>query len=1023
MAELDEKDGAYWRSLRELHDGEAVDEQKAREFMSGVTEDFDPADLSPMSRKQFLALLTASAAFAAAGCSGYRDKGEIVPYAQKPEEVTPGVPNFYASTCTGCAQACGILIKTREGRPIKIDGNPDHPVNRGAVCARGQASILNLYDPNRLKAPQRGAGKSGSLTWKTADEEIRKALTDAAAAGKQIALVTGAVVSPTARKVIADFSSKYPTLRHYAYESVNDEPRRKGWEHSYGSRNTPVVALEKARVILALEADFLGTEGNTVEQIRRFAAGRDVMRTNESNRLYAVEGSVSLTGANADYRLRLRPDAHQEFLFVVLNELAVRGAVRIDSRLEARVSARNVSGFTKKHGLAPEIIRHLVDDLLRYRGEGIIVAGETLPEETQVLVNYLNELLGNTALYAGEAAPAGALSPESEWKTLTAGMRGGEVAVVIHVGTNPVYHLPPAFGYREALKAVPVAVSLTEQEDETAQSCTHVLPVHHAFESWGDFAVRAGVLSLQQPVIAPLYNTRQREAELLTLAGAPYSETLYHEYLMKRWEGEVYPRFNVSTEFRTFWFSALHDGVVTMDSPQGPLKFRSEALEAPPTPAAQEGFTVVLRRNHFLGDGSFANNGWLQELPHPISKIVWDNYAALAPKTAQELGVQNDGLLAVTLHGVRVVLPVFVQPGQAEKTISVELGYGRSNGGPIGTGVGVDVTPLMTGECLNGSRILRGAAAAKADGAYQLVSTQEHHELDDGPLAERLKDIHLKRHIIREGTVEEYRANPGFLHEEKADHRSITADVQYPGLKWAMAIDLNKCVGCNVCVSGCNVENNIPVVGKEQVERGREMQWIRIDRYYAGAPEDPRLSHQPMLCQHCDHAPCENVCPVVATTHSPDGLNQMVYNRCVGTKYCSNNCPFKVRRFNFYNFRDHLADGYYLQEPVSLVHNPEVTVRSRGVMEKCTFCVQRIMEARQHATEQGRPLKGSEVRTACQEACPAQAIVFGDMNDPESDIARYRAHDLGYHVLEEANVRPNVTYIARLRNTLSEKAS
>jgi molybdopterin-containing oxidoreductase family iron-sulfur binding subunit len=1022
MAESrNEKEPSYWRSLAQLHDGKTIDELKAHEFMAGVTEDFHPGELSAMSRKQFLALLTASAAFAASGCSGYRDKGEIVPYTRKPEEVTPGVANFYASTCTGCSQACGILIKTREGRPIKIDGNPDHPVNRGTVCARGQASILNLYDPNRLRGPQRGGGK-GSFSWKIAEEEIRKALSEASAAGKQIAVVTGGVVSPTTRSVLTDFGRKYPTARFYELEAINDVPRRKGWETSYGSGNVRAIAWEKAKVIVALEADFLGTEGNTVEQIRRWAAGRDVLATNECSRLYAVEGSMSLTGANADYRLRLRPDAHEEFLFVLLHELSARGTIRPDSRLQRLASGHEAAGFSKKHGLAPEMIVHLADDLLKHRGEGIIVAGETLSEKIHVLVNYLNELLGNSALYAGESLPAGALSTESDWTSLVSGMKHGDVSVVIHAGANPVFQLPPVFGYGDALRAVPVSVSLTEQEDETAQACTHILPAHHAFESWGDYTVRTGIISLQQPVIAPLYDTRQREAVLLMLAGAPYSETLYHEYLMKRWETEIYPRFGAGTEFRAFWLSSLHDGVVTQDVPVTPLNFRMEALDVLTPPAALEGYVVAVRRNHFLGDGAFANNGWLQELPHPVSKVVWDNYAAVAPKCAQELGAENDGLIAVTLHGARVVLPVFVQPGQAEKTISVEMGYGRRNGGPIGTGIGVDVIPLLTGASLTGQRIFRGAGVEKAEGKYQLVTTQEHHALDDGPLAERLKDIHLKRRIIREGTIEEYRANPGFLHEEKVDHRSITVEVAYPGVKWAMAIDLNKCVGCNVCVSGCNVENNIPVVGKEQVGRGREMQWIRIDRYYAGAPDDPRLSHQPMLCQHCDQAPCENVCPVVATTHSPDGLNQMVYNRCVGTKYCSNNCPFKVRRFNFYNFRDQFADGYYLQEPVSLTHNPEVTVRSRGVMEKCTFCVQRIMEARQHATEQGKPLKGSDVRTACQEACPAQAIVFGDMNDPGSEIARYRTHDLGYHVLEESNVRPNVTYIARLRN-IWEQAS
>jgi molybdopterin-containing oxidoreductase family iron-sulfur binding subunit len=1006
------QDLSYWRSLRELHDAGAVTEATASEFMSGVTDDFDPGELSTMSRKKFLALLTASAAFAAAGCTGYRDKGEIVPYGKKPEEVTPGVANFYASTCTGCTQSCGVLIKTREGRPIKIDGNPDHPINRGAICARGQASVLNIYDPNRLRGPRR---HGTPVSWKSAEEEIRAAL----AGARKIAVVTGTIVSPTTRRVLDQFAAAYPAVRFYTLESVHDEPRRSAWERTYGNRSTPVIAWEKARVVVALESDFLGTEGNTPEQIRRWAAGRDVVHAKECSRLYAVEGSVSLTGANADCRLRLRPDAHREFLLALLREIAEKG--NLAGRIAAPASVPTLGEFAKEHGLAPEIVGQLAEDLLAHRGEGIIVAGETLPVETHILVNYLNELLGNSNLYEGLTSPALPLTAEREWKELVAAMRRGGVAAVVHLRANPVYHLPGSLGYAEGVRTVPLSVSLVEQDDETSALCTHVLPVNHALESWGDFQVRPGLLSLQQPVIEPLYDTRQGEAVLLALSGAEYAPTLYHDFLMKRWEAEVYPAARAATDFRAFWLSALHDGVAALEVETAPLRFNMEGLDVLAPAAEEKGFALVLRRNHFLGDGSFANNGWLQEIPHPVSKVVWDNYAAVAPKTAKELGVENNQLLVVRHHGAEVRLPVFIQPGQAEKTISVEMGYGRANAGPIGTGIGVDATPLLAGEALTGARVFSGAEVAKVEGEYALVTTQEHHALDEGPLADSMRDIHLKRRIIREGTVEEYRANPGFLHEERVEHRSITTEVQYPGVKWAMAIDLNKCVGCNVCVSGCNVENNVPVIGKDQVGRGREMQWIRIDRYYAGSPDDPRLSHQVMLCQHCDHAPCENVCPVAATTHSPDGLNQMVYNRCVGTKYCSNNCPFKVRRFNFYNFRDTLADGYYHQEPVSLLHNPEVTVRSRGVMEKCTFCVQRIMEARQHATEQGRLLRGSDVRTACQEACPAQAIVFGDMNDRESEIAQYRAHDLGYHVLEESGVRPNVTYMARLRN-FGEKA-
>ena len=1021
----------YWRSLRELHAKGSVDEITAEEFMNGVTDEFSMSELSVMSRKQFLALLAASAAFAAAGCSGYRDKGEIVPYTKKPEEITPGVANFYASTCTGCNQACGILIKTREGRPIKIDGNPDHPINQGAVCAKGQASILNLYDPNRLRSPQRGSasGKAGELTWKSADAEVRDALQDARANRKQIALILGGITSPTTRSLLRDFLSAFPSARLYGYEYFHNENRTRAWERSYGNRNLPVIAWDKAKVIVALESDFLGTEGFTVEQIRKFAAGRDIMNSKECNRLYCVEGAVSLTGANADYRLSVRPDAMLGLLFALMNDIGlVRGGIKLDPALAELCAGVTLKGFARKHGLSETILGHLVSDLLLNRGQSIIVAGETLPEEVHRAVDYLNHALGNNALYVSgvETYSKTGTTSEAEWDDLLRAMAAGAVGVVIHFDANPVYHLPPGLGYREALKSVPVTISLTEQEDETAQCCSVVLPIHHALESWGDYSVRTGITSLQQPVISPLYATRQREAILLTWMRDDwtYNEDIYHEYLMNRWTREVFPRLHGKVDFRSFWLSALHDGVVVDENDRASVPMYNGIAEAElKPPVTEDGFVVALRQNYFIGDGRFANNGWLQEIPHPISKIVWDNYAAVAPATAAELGVKDNDLIEISLGKATQIFPVFIQAGSAKKFVAIELGYGRSKAGPIGTGVGIDANVLLGKTAVMGSRVFAGAGVVKVEGSYELVSTQEHHILDEGPLADQLKDAHLKRGIIKEGTVEEYLRNPNFLHAEERELFSISHEVEYHGVKWAMAIDLNKCVGCNACVSGCNVENNIPVVGKDQVRRGREMQWIRIDRYYAGSPNAPTLSHQPMLCQHCDNAPCENVCPVVATNHSPDGLNQMVYNRCVGTKYCSNNCPYKVRRFNFYNFRDHLADGYYEQEPISLLHNPEVTVRSRGVMEKCTFCVQRIAEARKHATEQGRPVKGTDVKTACQEACPAQAIVFGDMNDPKSTITMYRKHSLGYYVLEEVNTRPNVTYIARLRNTTPETAS
>ncbi|HSQ76360.1 MAG TPA: 4Fe-4S dicluster domain-containing protein [Bacteroidota bacterium] len=1012
-------DRKQWRSLREEQEPGTAREMKSQEFMDGVTDAFDPDRLSPLSRKQFLALMAASAAFTATGCTNYRDKGEIVPYSRKPEEVTPGKANLYASTCTACPQSCGILVKTREGRPVKLDGNPDHPVNRGRSCATGQAAVLNLYDPARLRAPHTGAAASGTgdVSWDTIDSEALRQLAACIRDEKQIVLMTAPVTSPTALKLIQEFRAAFPGTRVVVYDRFHQETLRSAWERCYGSTSLRPVVWERARLIVALEADILGNEGFTVEQTRAVAGARDIMVSDSFVRLYSIEGAMSLTGTTADYRLRLHPEGQIEFLLALTRAVAAK--LRIAT---ASIPAGpDLAASAQRRGLPLKTLEHLADDLVALRGKGIVYAGSALGQDVHVAANYLNELLGNTALY-GPAEPAGSLTltPPAEIASVISDMKAGRVGFVAHLDVNPAYHLPKGLQYADALKSVPFSVAMTDVENETAALCTYMLPIHTMLESWGDHTVRAGVTSLQQPVIAPLYASRQQEAILLRWmsASTPFSELLYQEYLKRHWESTIFPSLGRSTDFLTFWQTALHDGVVATPVPaQAPLQFRKEALASLRPEDHADRYAVLVLPSPYLGDGRWANNGWLQELPHPVSKVVWDNYAAISPAGARALGVESNDLIDVATESGKVTLPVFVQPGTAEHLISVSLGYGRWNAGPVGSNVGVDVTPLLPTGTLDGPRVVRALSVSKSEGSYTLASTQEHHALDDT----FVKDFHLKRHIIREGILEEYRNDPHSLGIEHKEHESISPRVEFVGVKWAMAIDLNKCTGCNACVAGCNVENNLPVIGKEQVAEGREMQWIRIDRYYSGTSEEPLASHQPMLCQHCDNAPCENVCPVVATNHSPDGLNQMIYNRCVGTKYCSNNCPYKVRRFNFFNFRDHLADGYYQQEPVSLMHNPEVTVRSRGVMEKCTFCVQRIMEARQQATEAGETFDGKQVETACQQACPAQAIVFGNMHDPGADISRYREHPAAYDVLGELNVKPNVTYLARLRNIHSEK--
>ncbi|MAT58319.1 MAG: molybdopterin oxidoreductase [Ignavibacteriae bacterium] len=997
-------DKNFWKSLKEYYNDPDVLKSKSNEFADGVTEDFNPSELSPISRRNFLALLTASAAFTATACSDYQDKGEIIAYNKRPEGIIPGKPNFYASTCTGCSNNCGVLVKTREGRPIKLDGNPDNPINKGKICATGEASILNLYDPDRLSGAHKNRRK---VDWKSIDSEIIDILNKAVSDGKEIALITKTVTSPTYKNLLTELKTKYKTLKIYSYEMFDDLNKRNAWEKSYGSRNYPSLKLDEANIILSLESDFLGKEGNYIEAARKYAGKRDVMQSIEFNRLYVVEGMMSLTGMNADYRFRLRPDYQKDFVLSLITEITNKNGKSLYSK------SYSGKDFCTKYGFDQEKYSTLVQDLLNNQGKSIVLAGNSLSEETHILVNYLNDVLENSALYDNNSINNELIknSSKADWKELESKIKNKTVSVVINAEANPVFDLSASF-----INEVETKISLVDSENETSSVSNYVLPINHALESWGDYNSRSNLISLQQPVINPIFDTRQKENIILTWVNGhseAYSDDAYHQYLKNSFKENVYSRLNTPAAFDRFWFASLHDGAVQLNNETSANQFNYSAVSDIKVENKNNSeYLVHLQKSYYIGDGKFAGNGWLQEMPHPVTKVAWDNFAAVSPLTAKSLDVEMNDLVEVTTDGKNVKLPVIVQPGMADNLIAVELGYGREVISDSGKNTGTNANIL-----LNGKGYFFDVNVSKADGTYKLASTQEHHSLDDT----FVKDFHRKRKIIQEGTVKEYQKDNRFLDKYKYENFDITKGPEYTGLKWGMAIDLNKCLSCGTCVTACNVENNVPVVGKDQVLTGREMQWIRLDRYYSGTPEEPIVSNQPMLCQHCDNAPCENVCPVNATNHSTDGLNQMAYNRCVGTRYCANNCPYKVRRFNFYNFRDHFANAYYQNDVSALAHNPEVTVRSRGVMEKCTFCVQRIMEAREDAIRENKPLTGDMVTTACQQACPTDAIVFGDSNDKNSKLYKYRNHELGYHVLEVLNVRPNVTYLAKLRNTHSEE--
>jgi len=1020
---------SYWRGFKELYGDPEFEELKRLEFSDEAEQRPDIDKMSLVSRRKFLALMSASAALAAAGCANYRDKGEVIRYNKQPEEVTLGLPYYYATTCTGCSSTCGLLVKTREGRPIKIDGNPDHPVNKGKICTKGQAGIINLYDPGRLREPQFSQSRKDftAISWKDVDTKIMQELKSSGS--KQIVIVTHSILSPTQKKLLDDFKVAFPSAKVYSYEVFNDTPRKDAWFMSYGKKSLPVIQWDKPNVILALESDFLGNEGNQMEQTRLYAERRDVMGKNEFNKLYAVEGAMTLTGLNADYRIRLRTDAIEEFVLCLLNEFLLKRKISdyaADTRLTAFLVPYSLDDFIKQNNLPKNAVNSLVDDLAKNQGLSYVSAGDKLPESTHISVNLLNDVLGNGKVFSqdSEKIEIAELSTLADMENLLSDMNLGKISVLIHFDTNPVFHFSPDYEYSKALAKVPTVITLAENVNETASASNFILPINDPLECWGDFKTRTGFYSTQQPLIAPLFNTRQKESILLTwMTGKDYSEKVYHEYLIDNWQKNIYPTLNTKTDFNQGWYSILHDGVAflgeKLSAPVAQASIKDVFISSAGKLKVSTDYVILLQNNNTIGDGRFANNGWLQELPHPVSKMVWDNYAAVSVQTAAALGVNTNDLIEITNGPRKQNVPVFIQPGVAEKVIELTLGYGRGDAGVVGSGVGVNVNVLLAKNSPLTARFYNGVKVNKTSGNYELITTQEYDPIDENPL---LKDIQFKRKIINEGTYDQYKKNPKFLQEEKEklNLAPINRTHKYESYKWGMAIDLNKCTGCEACVTACNVENNIAVAGKDQAKMHRVMHWIRLDRYYYGTPDAPKTSFQPMLCQQCDFAPCENVCPVAATTHTTDGLNSMTFNRCVGTRYCSNNCPYKVRRFNYFNFRDHFRDAYYLQEPTELVYNPEVTVRWRGVMEKCTFCVQRIMQERQTAIEEKRDVKGDNVTTACQDSCPAYAIKFGDINNNDSTVSKYRAHELGYFVLEELKVAPNVTYIAKLRNIKEE---
>ncbi len=1012
----------FWKSPNELKFPVLSQEAKEKEFVDGVTEEFNPDELKGLSRRKFLALTAATLAVSTAACTDYHDKGEIIPYNKKPENIIPGIPNYYASTCTGCSNHCGILIKTREGRPIKIDGNPDDPINKGKICAIGQASILNLYDPERYKKPmKRNGNKFNEIKWQEAFNELISKVKLANNNGSEIAIIVGNIKSPSQKRLLELFTQKYATTKIYSYDLMADYPRQLAWQACYGSSEPATINFENAKIILALESNFLGNEGNFVKNIAGFTKKRNVDNPDSFSRLYAVEGAMSLSGVNADIRIPLNPTKHLDLVLSIIAEvLKSRGIT--NGLVYEKVQNYSLAEFAKQNNLDIKQLKSLVKDLVQNQGSAIAIAGDKMPFELHIAVNILNGLIGANSnnsennLLTENNSNQIPLSTKDYLLELKQKMQSGKIAVLINFDTNPAYDLS-TLDFDNLMQKIPYSVTLTETETETALSSNYILPINHNYESWGDYQVSNDIITTQQPVIESLYGTYQKEDILLGLINDKLSKTAYRDFIKDTWVSQIYPQSNSGVEFEVFWKSVLHDGVYKLNTSKTPLRpIDYNAINLIKSSVSKSNYILSLKNSYSTANGRFQNNGWLLELPHPTSKITWDNYAVVSERTAQKLGVDSNKMIEINANGKKLEIPVFVQPGTVDDYFTIELGFGRRAAGTVGKEVGFDALQLTTIDQLFNGYLMSVEISSMPNKEYKLASTVEHHSLNDN----FTKDLAKKRHIIQDGTLSEY-VQGNYNPERSHLTDSIIPEIEYKGVKWAMAIDMNKCVGCNACVVACNVENNIPIIGKDQVARGREMHWIRIDTYYTGDQDNPEVANQPMLCQHCDKAPCENVCPVVATTHSPDGINQMVYNRCVGTRYCSNNCPYKVRRFNFYDYRDNFNNHFQKADSLALMMNPEVTVRSRGVMEKCTFCIQRVSEARASAIAQGREVRGTDVKTACQEACPASAITFGSSNEPESELYYWRNHKLGYHVLEELNVKPNVTYIAKLRNKAEVK--
>jgi molybdopterin-containing oxidoreductase family iron-sulfur binding subunit len=981
LKDLQGKD--YWRSLDQLAKTPEFRKFLEREFPEGASE-----INNPLTRRNFLALMGASMALA--GLSACRRPVEkIIPYVKAPERVIPGIPEYYATTMPLGTSAYGVVVESHEGRPTKIEGNKKHPSSLGKSNTHMQASILNLYDPDRS---QRSVNNGDEKKWSEFVEFWKELYQELSAnQGEGLALLTDSFSSLTLSRLLEDFKKQYPKAIVACYSPVSQENILKGMQLATGKEYLPVYSYDKAKVVLSLDADFLLTENENVIHTKNFAQARRVNSTNDKmNRLYSVESTYSITGAMADHRLPLSNSEIPGFVVLLINELKKLG---IQISVSDNYSVQGDSKIDKNWVAA------VAKDLVQNRSESLLVAGSQQPAIVHALIYTINSALGNIGNTNTYRDTRDLNESRSEsLVNLTENMGAGKISTLVMLGGNPVYDAPVDLNFSEVLDKVTNRIHLSSHLNETSKQSTWHIPQSHYLESWGDCRAADGTLSLIQPLIAPLFESHNM-VELLALLKTGTEQKSY-DVVRGVWE-----KYIPSGDFEQNWRKILHDGVfedskLSSVIPSISGKVLTDYLKANPIKIYvpnQDNYELSFKPSPAVYDGRFANNGWLQELPDAVTKLAWDNAALMSHKTANHLGVKNEDVVVLNLRGRELAAPVWILPGQAHFTVAVSLGYGRTSAGRVGNGVGANAYALRTSKAPNFDL---GLMVRKTLATYPLANTQDHGSMEGRPL-------------VRESSIEEYRDDPKFA-EEMVKHLPLVSlwdEYGYEeGYQWGMSIDLNSCTGCNACTIACQSENNIPIVGKEQVKNGREMHWIRLDRYFAGDLENPELLHQPVACQQCEMAPCEQVCPVAATVHDEEGLNVMTYNRCIGTRYCSNNCPFKVRRFNFFNYTKDLP------EIVKMAQNPDVTVRSRGVMEKCTYCVQRISSAKITAKNESRTVEDGEIQTACQQACPADAIVFGNINDPKSKVVESKQNDRTYDMLAELNIKPRTSYLAKLRN-------